>query len=121
MNTAGRCAVRFFSPRTLRPTPPAASTIRCQLAVKKFTPRRRLRVNRPHQIAPVAIGTREPTPARVRTAPVNPTPLRLENRRIGQPRFLATVAILPSGLVGRGLRSEEHTSELQSRGHLVCR
>src|SRR5690625_7911178 len=22
---------------------------------------------------------------------------------------------------GRGLRSEEHTSELQSRGHLVCR
>src|SRR5690625_6571474 len=24
-------------------------------------------------------------------------------------------------LVGRGWRSEEHTSELQSRGHLVCR
>src|SRR5690625_6130049 len=23
--------------------------------------------------------------------------------------------------VGQGLRSEEHTSELQSRGHLVCR
>src|SRR5690625_6719184 len=26
-----------------------------------------------------------------------------------------------SGITGRWLRSEEHTSELQSRGHLVCR
>src|SRR5207253_5678838 len=25
------------------------------------------------------------------------------------------------GILGRGERSEEHTSELQSRGHLVCR
>src|SRR5690554_6975343 len=28
---------------------------------------------------------------------------------------------LPGGLVGKGQRSEEHTSELQSRPHLVCR
>src|SRR5437870_11385348 len=26
-----------------------------------------------------------------------------------------------SGLLGAAMRSEEHTSELQSRGHLVCR
>src|SRR5690625_3178295 len=26
----------------------------------------------------------------------------------------------PDGLVQYGIRSEEHTSELQSRGHLVC-
>src|SRR5215208_8007924 len=28
---------------------------------------------------------------------------------------------LNRGVVGGGLRSEEHTSELQSRGHIVCR
>src|SRR5690625_5599442 len=29
--------------------------------------------------------------------------------------------IIPINLAGRFSRSEEHTSELQSRGHLVCR
>src|SRR5690625_3329118 len=29
--------------------------------------------------------------------------------------------LVPAALVGALLRSEEHTSELQSRGHLVCR
>src|SRR5690625_3347120 len=28
---------------------------------------------------------------------------------------------VPGGLAAAGVRSEEHTSELQSRGHLVCR
>src|SRR5690625_6105767 len=32
----------------------------------------------------------------------------------------ATIAIM-DGKIKIGLRSEEHTSELQSRGHLVCR
>src|SRR5690554_7067196 len=43
------------------------------------------------------------------------------------PRFLATTMksgrLLPDGLwiIGSETRSEEHTSELQSRPHLVCR
>src|SRR5690625_3542771 len=36
------------------------------------------------------------------------------------PRILEELIIL-LGYVGWTLRSEEHTSELQSRGHLVCR
>src|SRR2546422_2785443 len=31
------------------------------------------------------------------------------------------IRLLTAGLTGRGSRSEEHTSELQSRLHLVCR
>src|SRR5207253_6260954 len=36
---------------------------------------------------------------------------------------IPTVAVVRGGAIGGGfeLRSEEHTSELQSRGHLVCR
>src|SRR5690625_6779607 len=30
-------------------------------------------------------------------------------------------SLIPEGPQAGGLRSEEHTSELQSRGHLVCR
>src|SRR5690625_5541170 len=33
----------------------------------------------------------------------------------------ATSVLLPSDSARRSPRSEEHTSELQSRGHLVCR
>src|SRR5690625_6846931 len=33
-----------------------------------------------------------------------------------------TSALAPTGvMIGLSIRSEEHTSELQSRGHLVCR
>src|SRR5437870_8945918 len=49
-------------------------------------------------------------------------------RRFGEPRsYRAGDALVKVGEVGHGLtvvlagRSEEHTSELQSRGHLVCR
>src|SRR5690554_7266834 len=35
--------------------------------------------------------------------------------------FLAMVHRVAGALVAAGLRSEEHTSELQSRPHLVCR
>src|SRR5207253_11253148 len=63
------------------------------------------------------------------------TLFRSGRRRVGRPRGLA-VAVAPDadGLDVRGraaqpppaagdggARSEEHTSELQSRGHLVCR
>src|SRR6185437_7100943 len=70
---------------------------------EEVDPRRLLRVNSPIPRAPAATGTTEPTPASVRSWAVIPPPLRLVNRRIGQPRRLATAAILPSGLVGRGL------------------
>src|SRR5690625_6451607 len=42
---------------------------------------------------------------------------------LGQPRRLCAAASLHAThpCTGLGLRSEEHTSELQSRGHLVCR
>src|SRR5207253_6867074 len=42
----------------------------------------------------------------------------LAPRRHGAPVRRAHLVALP---VHRQLRSEEHTSELQSRGHLVCR
>src|SRR5690625_6258307 len=39
--------------------------------------------------------------------------------RTGRPRRISRMEIEDSGAVSD--RSEEHTSELQSRGHLVCR
>src|SRR3989442_9634962 len=43
--------------------------------------------------------------------------------RLGQPRYdhVAPRRRQPPGRVAARLRSEEHTSELQSRPHLVCR
>ena len=52
MNTAGRSFVRFSSPSTLSRTPLIPSSICGNAAVKKFTPRRRLRVNNPQPTAP---------------------------------------------------------------------
>src|SRR5439155_26753727 len=48
--------------------------------------------------------------------PCSPVPLlsRMQPRRSMSSRRLPCFCIVP-------LRSEEHTSELQSRGHLVCR
>src|SRR5690625_6927277 len=37
------------------------------------------------------------------------------------PGGLGTVHSIPPGLLSATVRSEEHTSELQARGHLVCR
>src|SRR5439155_23389432 len=44
--------------------------------------------------------------------------LRRRLRRAGTP---TDESVYPAAPHGRGCRSEEHTSELQSRGHLVCR
>src|SRR5439155_21287982 len=48
----------------------------------------------------------------------------LPDRNLGDPESLARlrgVAAVPGPRGGQEQRSEEHTSELQSRGHLVCR
>ena len=52
MKTAGRFFVRFSSPRTLRFTPLMARSNCGKALVKKLTPRRRLRVNKPQLTAP---------------------------------------------------------------------
>src|SRR5690625_6944660 len=44
--------------------------------------------------------------------------LRYENTILSMRR---SIAMFGSGWWGERTRSEEHTSELQSRGHLVCR
>ena len=103
MNTAGRFWVRLSRPSTLMETPLAASSSCGKAVVNKLTPRRLLRVSSPQLIAVVAAGTSAPMPSRVRTCPITPPLPRLLNCRIGQPRRRATEAILPSGLVGRGL------------------
>src|SRR5690625_6213145 len=48
------------------------------------------------------------------------TPTLLAEPRRSTVMGAKLISALPVGLV-IGLRSEEHTSELQSRGHLVCR
>ena len=102
-NTAGRCAVRFSRPRTLRLMPAVVSSIRPHVEVKKLTPVRRLRLSRPTPMALAATGTTEPMAATVRSWDTGLLPLRLVNRRTGHPRLAATAASLPAGLVGRGL------------------
>ncbi len=102
-NTAGRVAVRFSSPMTFRSMPIAVISSRLHVEVKKLTPVRRLRVSSPSPIAPAAAGTSDAMPAAVRSCATGLLPLRLLNRRIGQPRLSATASSLPAGLVGRGL------------------
>src|SRR2546427_9570512 len=50
-------------------------------------------------------------------------PQLIHRRRIRGPRGVRPVELerLVDGEVGLGLRSEEHTSELQSQSNLVCR
>src|SRR2546422_3154518 len=56
--------------------------------------------------------------------PVSPAGRRVVHYRIPRPELqLHDIAVAPDGAVWYAdlLRSEEHTSELQSRLHLVCR
>src|SRR5205809_3475531 len=55
-------------------------------------------------------------------APCDPKQITLLHRLLGE-TFAAEQAVQQRDLLGvtRGWRSEEHTSELQSRLHLVCR
>src|SRR5690625_1956883 len=57
-----------------------------------------------------------------RAVSAHPWPLRQERARTHAPAPAPALAGACHHLMRRGLiRSEEHTSELQSRGHLVCR
>src|SRR3712207_8943886 len=55
---------------------------------------------------------------RARLGAGHPAPVR---RRVRLRRGAAAGQRLPRGRGGRGARSEEHTSELQSRQYIVCR
>src|SRR5207253_10291313 len=75
--------------------------------------------------------------ARSRLAPSNPCPApSMRMNDAGTPAFVSAPCIVSPSIIGTvvsaspctmsegaapGERSEEHTSELQSRGHLVCR
>src|SRR5439155_26577955 len=69
--------------------------------------------------------THPPTTAIYTLSPHDALPISL--RRLGELHLVADEDQVPRSAthrdgVGQGhLRSEEHTSELQSRGHLVCR
>src|SRR3712207_7747614 len=59
-------------------------------------------------------------------SPVRPVPAQRRVRRRVAPRVLAAVEVeraraVDDRVVGHVARSEEHTSELQSRQYLVCR
>src|SRR2546422_868855 len=47
-------------------------------------------------------------------------PKDLEGKRVGIPEWAQTAGIYVRGMLQHEYRSEEHTSELQSRLHLVC-
>src|SRR5690625_5719184 len=73
-------------------------------------------------------GTSMSTPTTVASAAVEVRPKRLmatataSSKKLEVPIIAAGAATLNGSLSARARpRSEEHTSELQSRGHLVCR
>src|SRR5437870_9413195 len=51
----------------------------------------------------------------------NPGSFGINDRAVGGFRVFEIGDVLIDGCCALGRRSEEHTSELQSRGHLVCR
>src|SRR5207253_8042862 len=54
-------------------------------------------------------------------APINAVPPFASTRPIAPSGAIANADTEPAPLPVKPMRSEEHTSELQSRGHLVCR
>src|SRR5207253_8349878 len=71
-----------------------------------------LHERRPEALAAANLGCRERPALRVR---------RLDRRAFDISPFRAKQPLLPPPRTKPLPRSEEHTSELQSRGHLVCR
>src|SRR5207253_7776255 len=60
-------------------------------------------------------------PEHIKTTNVGTMPKRLEALRTGKVAAASLMEPWISVAQKQGFRSEEHTSELQSRGHLVCR
>src|SRR3712207_7620883 len=62
-----------------------------------------------------------PTPSQVRRPPPHPGSEKIgeQRQRTGDTRFMSLSQ--DTARARRGTRSEEHTSELQSRQYLVCR
>src|SRR5439155_18169618 len=88
-------------------SPPSSFSRPCCGRSKPAT--RRSRDDLPEPLGPV---TSSASPAQT----VKPTPLKTCRPPLTQVRSDPT-----SSIMGQPPRSEEHTSELQSRGHLVCR
>src|SRR5207253_3718903 len=69
--------------------------------------------------------TRPPAEAAHASTVSNYKPMKVENPQIHWERLAEAQNTeykpSPRDIFSRDLRSEEHTSELQSRGHLVCR
>src|SRR5439155_25040169 len=63
-----------------------------------------------HDALPISCGTRD-------SSRTHSPPRRLCDQRVGESTYKA----IGIGEPPIPIRSEEHTSELQSRGHLVCR
>src|SRR5262245_42002911 len=76
-----------------------------------------------HDALPISLPLIEPGDRAVETV----LPLENDGRILNRSGFLVRLVCLPANLARRivrpltGLRSEEHTSELQSLRHLVCR
>src|SRR5699024_11779017 len=93
------------------PAPPALHTLSLHDALPIYRPRQRACL-RP---ATEASGRAGPQPARSSTAEQH-SPQQIVEGTSGRAQ-----GRLGGGLDGSGIRSEEHTSELQSRFDLVCR
>ena len=92
--------------------PIAVISSRLHVEVKKLTPVRRLRVSSPSPIAPAAAGTSDAMPAAVRNCATGLLPLRLVNRRIGQPRLSGNGFQLAGGIGGTGVADEVHQRDV---------
>ncbi len=75
-------------------------------------PARLLRVSNPSPMAPAATVGMVARPARVRSWDTGLLPLRLLNRRTGQPRLAATAASFPAGLVGPRVADQVHQRDV---------
>jgi len=105
----------FSEPRTFRSMPTAAITATTPPGGERsWTPVRRLRVSKSDPEGPLPPTVHQPTRCRRRCAAATPDcwPLRLLNRRIGQPRLAATAASLAGGVRGPGVADQVHQRDV---------